>query len=141
MQQLLFVCTGNTCRSPMAMAILNHLVQHGRLQGVTAQSAGIYASGEPASPNAVAVLKKHGILLQHYRSHPLTHELILQSSKIYAMTPQHRQLLLQLGAASEKVLVLGGGIADPYGGDLNAYEACYNQIYSSICSLFGVPEE
>ena len=141
MQHLLFVCTGNTCRSPMAMAILNHLVQQGRVQNVTAQSAGLYATGEPASPNAVTVLKNHGIILQNYKSKPLTNELILQSNKIYAMTPQHRQLMLQYGVLPEKVLVLGGGIADPYGGNLNQYEACYCQIYNSICSLFGVPAE
>ena len=109
MQQILFVCTGNTCRSPMAMAILNSLVKQGKVQNVTAQSAGLYAAGEPASENTVTVLKNHGIVLQNYRSKPLTNELILQSSKIYAMTPQHRQMLLQYGVLPEKVLVLGGG--------------------------------
>lgn len=140
MQQILFVCTGNTCRSPMAMAILNSLVKQGKVQNVTAQSAGLYAAGEPASENTVTVLKNHGIVLQNYRSKPLTNELILQSSKIYAMTPQHRQMLLQYGVLPEKVLVLGGGIADPYGGDLAVYEACFNQIYQSVCSVFGVTE-
>ena len=140
MQQILFVCTGNTCRSPMAMAILNSLVKQGKVQNVTAQSAGLYAAGEPASENTVTVLKNHGIVLQNYRSKPLTNELILQSSKIYAMTPQHRQMLLQYGALPEKVLVLGGGIADPYGGDLAVYEACFNQIYQSVCNAFGVTE-
>ena len=140
MQQILFVCTGNTCRSPMAMAILNSLVKQGKVQNVTAQSAGLYAAGEPASENTVTVLKNHGIVLQNYRSKPLTNELILQSSKIYAMTPQHRQMLLQYGVLPEKVLVLGGGIADPYGGDLAVYEACFNQIYQSVCGAFGVTE-
>ena len=140
MQQILFVCTGNTCRSPMAMAILNSLVKQGKVQNVTAQSAGLYAAGEPASENTVTVLKNHGIVLQNYRSKPLTNELILQSSKFYAMTPQHRQMLLQYGVLPEKVLVLGGGIADPYGGDLAVYEACFNQIYQSVCSVFGVTE-
>ena len=140
MQQILFVCTGNTCRSPMAMAILNSLVKQGKVQNVTAQSAGLYAAGEPASENTVTVLKNHGIVLQNYRSKPLTNELILQSSKIYTMTPQHRQMLLQYGVLPEKVLVLGGGIDDPYGGDLAVYETCFNQIYQSVCSAFGVTE-
>lgn len=138
MQHILFVCTGNTCRSPMAMAVLNHFVKTGKLSNLTADSAGLYAGGDPLNPLAETVLKKHGILLENYVSKPLTNDLLLGSDKIIAMTVAHRQLLLSMGVPQEKLSILGEGISDPFGGDQSVYNECFNQIYRSICSTFGV---
>lgn len=138
MQHILFVCTGNTCRSPMAMAILNHLTAEGKLSNIVADSAGLYAGGDPLNPLAETVLKEHGILLKNYVSKPLTNDLVVGSERIIVMTAAHRQLLLNMGVPDEKLSVLGGGIADPFGGTEKVYNECFHQIYRNICSTFGV---
>ncbi|MBR7071655.1 MAG: ribosomal protein S18-alanine N-acetyltransferase [Clostridia bacterium] len=127
---VLFVCTGNTCRSPMASSYLRSF----RLPGLTVESRGLAADGSPASQNAVTVMKECGISLDEHRSKPLS-PADLSADLFIGLSNSHVEILRSLGIPSEKILLLGGGIADPFGGDIELYRCCRNEIMQAVDAL------
>ena len=127
---ILFICTGNTCRSPMAERYLDSL----NLPNVTAESRGLSAEGGGVSPNAVKVMEELGIDLSHDVSVQLTAKDLIWADKILYMSPSHLTFL-SLYAPKEKLFMLGGGISDPYGGDTERYRKCRDEIISAIDRL------
>jgi protein-tyrosine phosphatase len=142
---ILLVCTGNTCRSPMAEVMCRKMIA-GRLgcamneiaeRGVIVMSAGISAmmGGRP-SPEAVVVMNKMGLPLADHESQPLTAQLVRHADLIWTMTRSHRQAIInQWPEASSRTFVLGGengDIADPIGGPLEYYERSAVQIKSAL---------
>jgi len=137
---ILLVCTGNTCRSPMAEAICRKMIAD-RLgcapnqlgdRGVMVMSAGISAMmGARPSPEAVNVMAKDGLQLADHESQPLTTQLVRHADIIWTMTRAHRQAIVgQWPEASLRTMVLAGDtdIADPIGGPVEYYERCAAQI-------------
>ena len=120
---ILFICTGNTCRSPMAAAIA-------RSCGLDAQSAGIMASpGSPASAAAKRVANRHGISLADHRTQPITEDMLIQAEQVWVMSPEHWDALnMRFCDLAAKADVLEPAIPDPYGGDDEAYERCFQRL-------------
>ena len=116
---ILFVCTGNTCRSPLAAALA-------RSRGLDAQSAGLSAyPGDPASAPAVRIARRYGADLTGHAARRVTRELVDQADAIYVMTPGHRAALCALFPhAAPRVRVLDPAIPDPYGGSDEMYARC-----------------
>lgn len=135
-----FVCTGNTCRSPMAAALLNHC---GAPKGVFAFSRGIFADvGAPISENAAKALENAGIAPEgrnDYRSHvavQFTKEDFECCDGVFAISPSHAEaLIMAFPEYAGKIRVLGD-ISDPFGGDLARYESCLSDITDALKNQF-----
>ena len=133
MKKIVFVCTGNTCRSPMAEGIANNLLGH-KYQSV---SCGLSASsGDPASENAVTAMKEIGVDISSHRSRQLTIYDIESADIIVAISNSHFNYLSQIAEAKDKLLLLGNGISDPYMQDLDVYRKCRDEIKLAIANMF-----
>jgi len=138
---VLFVCTGNTCRSPLAEGLFRSLLCQ-RLEcdedelirrGFMVSSAGVAAfPGAPASPETLDILREEGVDLADHASQPLTEQLVMWADVILAMTSRHHSAVtgaFPLSACKvEQICVEGYDIADPIGGDYSVYVECRDQI-------------
>lgn len=127
---IFFVCTGNTCRSPMA----EYYLKSKNLDNVDVCSRG-FSGGENANPNSIAVMQEIGIDINGHISASITADDISRADAIICMTDSHKQMLLLSGADANKLYVLGGGVPDPFGCDVNTYRACRDQIITAIDTL------
>lgn len=128
---ILFVCSGNTCRSPMAEGYLKSL----NLKDVKVSSAGLQVGPFGAvSENSVTAMKEIGIDISSHTPRPITREIIENSDKIICMTATHKAIL-ELSGIKADISVLGSGIFDPYGSDEDMYSVCRQQITDEIDRL------
>ncbi|MBQ3639714.1 MAG: hypothetical protein II955_04265 [Clostridia bacterium] len=149
-----FVCTGNTCRSPMAAAVANSIagelramlpetVRESVSPSVEAISAGLAAiEGEPIAQNAVAALEEAGIApvpnhdYHTHTAHRLPPEVAEQCDMIVGLSGNHVMgLLMQFPGLAGRIVGMPREIPDPYGGDLDTYRKCLSEIISGVKAL------
>src|SRR5437899_9459364 len=151
MKAILFVCTGNVCRSPMAEGLFRHAVK-GR-NDFRVLSAGVGAvEGQPPSEHAVQALRELGIDISKQRSRMLTGELVQQADYIFGMTHSHVDAVALLYPhAAEKTFMLRefdetldnyeADISEPIGGSYEVYLNCRDQIEQGIAAMLKFIEQ
>lgn len=130
---ILFVCMGNTCRSPMAEGILNAE----KRPGIRAFSAGLSAyPGDPVSENAVRALRSMDIDIHTHTAQPLTRELLSRMDLIIPLTPSYAEILKTAGPEISRKIRGCLDIPDPYGGSPDVYLLCARQIAEQLDTRF-----
>jgi glyceraldehyde-3-phosphate dehydrogenase (NADP+) len=145
-RKFVFVCTGNTCRSPMAEAMARHMLAE-RLgmdddspdalagQGYAVESAGVAAyPGSPAADNAQAVMREFGLDITGHSSQPLSEALVESAARVVGLTMGHADgIARSFPDHGDKILVLDArGVPDPIGGSLDVYRQCAAHIAARL---------
>lgn len=145
MKRVLFVCTANVCRSPMAEAIFNALTEDARLP-FRARSAGISALRyEQVAPNAKAALEEVGVYIKDHHAQQISETLLEEADLVLVMSPWHASEINRLFKGfSNKVHALSEysegakgqeDISDPYGQSMVAYRACVRHLFDCLDPL------
>ena len=142
--KILFACTGNTCRSPMAQAMAAKLFG----DGYEVLSAGVMAMpGQKASENAIEAMKRRQIDLTGHKSQPVSESLLEWADLVLAMTAAHKSAicladkagkvytLREYAGAHDQAAPNQTDISDPFGGDLGVYLACAEEIYGLLLKI------
>lgn len=146
MTRLLFVCSGNTCRSPLAEAIARELAARSGRRDIEASSAGTHAqTGSPASDGALLVGLEEGLDLSEHRARQLTPEILDASDLILVMADSHLGRVREMRADANAHLLAGfatsgpaSSVQDPFGGDLEAYRETFEIIEREVAAVFAM---
>lgn len=127
--KLLILCTGNTCRSPMAEGIVKKLLkEHSLEEEISVRSMGFAAfDGSEPTSHAVKAMEEIGIDISEKRSRRVMLQDLAETDRFYVMTPSHKNILLDaMPDLEERIFVLD--IPDPYGSGLDTYRECRDQM-------------
>ena len=137
---ILMVCTGNTCRSPMAEGILKSILDHRGEDGITVSSAGISGlNNYPATKYAVEAARHWGVDISAHRAQSLSGDIIKSADLILAMSPEHVEYILRVDSSADKKTFLikafprpyspaQEGVDDPIGGLLDQYNRAFLEL-------------
>jgi protein-tyrosine-phosphatase len=143
--RILFVCTGNTCRSAMADAIARKVIVERGLTDIESQSAGTSAwEGAPASDGALLVGMERGLDLSNHRAQSLTRDLVRDVDLLLAMGPHHLERIEALGGGGRAYLITDYAsrgasakpVNDPIGGELDVYRATADELEVEVRRVF-----
>ena len=145
MYKILFVCTGATCRSPMASAIFNHKVRQYNISGLKSSFCGLSVQyGSEINAKGKAALKSIGIKRVCGKPEQISGKHLVENNLIVCMTEDQKQAL-QISVAEKylpKIVCVkdfcGADITDPYGYDQSTYDMCRHQIEEAVEKIIGV---
>ena len=153
-KNFVFVCTGNTCRSPMAEVVFRSELKRRKIENVESFSAGISARGdgeENINLKSVSVLNENGLSVENFHARRLNREIMENAFAVVCMTDEQRDYLMDLrwellkNANGEREIennvwsfsdICGYQIPDPYGRDLDAYRETFLKINQAMPPLF-----
>lgn len=151
MKNVLFVCTGNTCRSPLAEVLFRELVKDRADYQVCSAGVGAF-SGQAASRNSATLAKERGLDLSQHKSQAVTITLIEQATHIFGMSRSHvAAILADYPEAEDKVYLVseftaddhlrGRDLCDPFGGDLSEYRETLQHLEAMLPSVLAYIEQ
>ena len=150
LKKIVFICTGNTCRSPMAEYLLKKVLKKEKLRGFKVCSAGVGAKkGDLMNPKTAQVLQENGVAIGKFASAPVNDKLLKEAFAFVCMTERHTDYLMDmrwsvLRKSGEEEIennvysfaqLAGYEIPDPYGKDLDAYRYVYQMLEGGMCAI------
>ncbi len=138
--KVLFVCSANTCRSPMAEYMFKAFLRARGIEDVEVDSAGLILSNDRINPFCLATLDRHGVPYFDKQSQFCTKQLYKKADFVFVMTEYHEQVLVQNYGKKRNLIVLsrlfGQDVPDPYGQGVEAYENVYKILWNGLDSIY-----
>ena len=133
MKKIMFICSGNTCRSPLAEGLFKKYLQENNITDIEVGSAGVGAfPGDAVSINSILVASNRGVDISDHRARNVNPEHLITTDLFFCMSDSHKQVLLR-HCDEEKIIVLN--VPDPYGRPIEAYEECAKQLEGQFSKI------
>ncbi len=133
MKKIMFICSGNTCRSPLAEGLFKKYLNENNITDIEVSSAGVGVfAGDCVSINSILVANNRGVDISNHRARNINPEHLLTTDLFFCMSESHKQVLLR-HCDENRIIVLN--VPDPYGRPIEVYEECAKQLESQFTEI------